>query len=41
MKKPPDRMAGFSVYIEKIRRLAVLRQALLLNRSFGFSLNGS
>jgi hypothetical protein len=29
MKKPAEGMAGFSVYIERIRRLALLRQALL------------
>jgi len=29
MKKPAEGRAGFSVYIERIRRLAVLRQAFL------------
>jgi hypothetical protein len=29
MKKPAEVMAGFSVYIERIRRLAILRQAFL------------
>jgi hypothetical protein len=29
MKKPAEGWAGFSVYIERIRRLAILRQAFL------------